>query len=60
MAGAGEMAVAGEWQALENGSCWRMASAGEWQALENGEHDGGEKEASPEPKVGPRSGHVTL
>jgi hypothetical protein len=35
MAGAGEMvaarmAVAGEWEALENGRRWRMVVDGEW------------------------------
>jgi hypothetical protein len=25
----------GEWQALENGRCWRMADAGEGKGLEN-------------------------
>jgi hypothetical protein len=30
------MVVAGEWQALENDSCWRMAGAGEWQVLRIG------------------------
>jgi hypothetical protein len=30
------MVGAGEWQLLENGSCWRMVGAGEWQSLEDG------------------------
>jgi hypothetical protein len=36
MVGAGGMAGAGEWQALEDGRRWRILGAGEWQALENG------------------------
>src|SRR4051812_35680452 len=30
------MAVAGEWQSLENGSRWRLGVAGEWQSLKIG------------------------
>jgi hypothetical protein len=30
------MAVAGEWQSLENGSRWRLGVAGEWESLEIG------------------------